>query len=218
MHTKRIAAGYNKGRKWAPTPRGPHRKRDSMPLIDFVKHLGLADKTGEAKKIITSGLIMVDGSCQRDYRYGLGLMDVVSIPTLKKQYRLLPDKKGLTYRQVGEKEAKTKLCRVVGKTLVADGKVQVNLHDGSNMITDRDVNVNETVIVEVPKMRIVDSIPYAVGNQAMVVSGRHRGETGVVEEVFEATGARKSLTTIGGYQTLTDYVFIIGKEKPVITV
>jgi len=218
MHTKRIAAGYPKGKKWATTPRGPHRRRESMPLVDLVKQLRLADKTEEAMRIITSGAIQVDGEPQRSHNYGLGLMDVVSIPALGKHYRILPDKKWLACREIGEGEAKTKLCRVNGKRLVSKGKVQVNFHDGGSIITDRKVSVNDTVAVGLPERKIKDVIPYDIGNQAIVVSGRHRGETGVVKEILKATASRKSLTTIGDYKTLTDYIFITGKDKPVISV
>jgi ribosomal protein S4E len=48
----------------------------------------------------------------------------------------------------------------------------------------------------------------------MIYSGRHRGGNGIIKEITAGTAARKSLTTIGDIQTLTDYVFIIGKDKP----
>ena len=218
MHTKRISAGYVKGRKWATTVRGPHARRESITLIDLLKNLGYADNGREARKIITEGNLLVDGRTRRDPSYGVGLMDVVSIPKVDKYYRMVASKGGLTPKEIKAGEAKTKLCRVNDKKVVSGGRTQINLHDGSNMLTDQKINVNDTVVVEVPGMKVKDIIPYAVGNHVMVAKGMHRGKTGVVKDIAGATAARKSLTTVGEFQTLTDYVFVIGKDRAVVEV
>ena len=57
-------------------------------------------------------------------------------------------------------------------------------------------------------------INYAAGNFALIARGRHRGISGEIKEILPGTAARKSLTTIGDLQTPTQYVFIIGKDKP----
>ncbi len=218
MHTKRIASGQGKEMKWAATVNGPHEKDESVPLITVLRELGLVDKSREAKAILKAGKVLVDGRVVRDHRFGVGLMDIVSIPDVKGNYRIVPDKKGFTYKEVGAKEAKLKPCKVIGKTLVNCGQVQLNLHDGSNILSKDGVNVNDTVVVALPDRKVKETVPYAVGSQVLIARGRHRGEKGVVKDILHGTAGRKSLTTVGDFQTLTDYVFPIGVEKAVVDV
>ena len=214
MHLKNVAAGKGKGKKWTTAPHGPMKKDDVLTLTEIVKILGFADKTGEAKKIIQNGKLLVDGTPCKDHAFAVGLMGIVSIPEIKKSYRLTVTKNNVELIEV--KDAKSKLCRVNGKKLVSDGKVQINLHDGSNIIFDKPLKVNDTVVVSLPERKIKEVIPYAVGNQAMIISGRHKGETGQIKEILEATATRKSRTQINDVQTLTDYAFMVGTKKSLV--
>jgi len=213
MHTKSIASGGHKGRKWTVTPRGPHKKNESKPLLSILRDLKYADNAREARKIIASGYVLVDGKKCRNPVLGLGLMDSFSIPKVKKSYRIVPVKHGLVPKEVPEKDTKNKLCKVIGKTVMSGNKIQLNLHDGTNFISDKKVKVGDTVILEMPERKIKEILPYEKGATAVVVSGRHRGESGAIKDVTPGTEARASLTTIGDKQTLTKYVFIIGKDK-----
>ena len=216
MHLKNIAAGKGKGKKWTIAPHGPMRNDDVLTLTEIIKSLGYADKTLEAKKIIKAGKVLVDGKPCKDHAFGVGLMAIVSIPDLNKSYRVYPKKNKIELVEIKEKDAKTKLCRVIGKRLIEGGKLQVNLHDGSNILYDKPVKVNDTVILSLPDRKITDVLSCAVGNQAMIVSGRHRGEIGQINEILEATATRKSLTTINEIQTLTDYAFMVGTNKSLV--
>ncbi len=214
MHTKRIAVGKGKGIKWIITARGPHKKSESLTLTEVLKRLGLADITSEAKKIIAAGEILVDGRKIKDHKYGVGLMDTISLPMLKTNYLVSTSKHRLEL--VKAKSAKTKLCKVIGKRLLAGGKIQVNLHDGTNVLYDKPIKVNDTVVLENPDKKIKEVIPYDIGSQVMIVSGRHRGEMGKIKEVLAGTANRDSLTTVDEIKTLTDYVFVVGKDKPAV--
>ena len=213
MHTKSIAVGGVKGKKWTVTPRGPHPKSESMPLLSVLRDLKYADNAVEAKKIIVKGMILVDGKKVKNPVHGVGLMDSISLPTIKKNYRIMPVKHGLIPKEIHEKDTKVKLCRVIGKTLLSGNKLQLNLHDGTNILSDTKVKVGDTVVLEVPSRKIKEILPYEKGATAVVVSGRHRAQSGAIKEIVAGDAARKSLTTIGERQTLTEYVFIIGKDK-----
>jgi small subunit ribosomal protein S4e len=214
MHTKRLAAGKGKGIKWIITPRGPHKKNESLTLTEVLKKLKLADTTPEAKRAIASGEVLVDGRKVKDHKYGVGLMDIVSIPKIKTSYMLSTSKHRLEL--VETKNTKTKICKIIGKTILSKGRIQVNFHDGTNIIHDKPIKVNDTVVVELPERKIKETIPYDIGSQAIIVSGRHRGQTGEIKEILAATATRDSLTTVGELQTLTKYVLVTGKEKPLV--
>jgi small subunit ribosomal protein S4e len=213
MHTKRIAVGGDKGIKWTATPKGPHKKDACITLSKMLQNIGYADNSREAKTIIVGGSVQVDCTVRKDLNYGAGLMDVIYIPQLKKGYRVVPEKNGLVLKEVSEKDGKTKLCRIIGKRLLPKGAVQVSLHDGTSLITDKKMSVGDTAVVEMPSRKIKEILPYDVGSVAVVVNGRHRGVNGKIKEITPGTAARKSLTTIGDSQTLTEYVFVIGKDK-----
>lgn len=218
MHTKRIAAGGVKGVKWTATPRGPHRKKESMPLVDVIKALGFADNTREARKIIVGGMVNVDGEKCRTLNHGVGLMDVVSIPSLKKDWRMVPRKNGMIINEIPHKDAKLKPCKVKAKRLLPKGVMQVTVHDGYAFNTEKKYSVNDTLVFEIPERKVAEVVPYAAGSSAIVVSGRHRGKSGEIKEIVKGSAANKSLTTVGDAQTLTDYVFVTGKAKPVVEV
>jgi small subunit ribosomal protein S4e len=220
MHTKRIAAGYGKKPKWVVTSRGPHRKGESIPLLLVVRDLlKYADNAREARRIISEGLILVDKKPVKDPGYGVGLMDVVEIPKTKEYFRVLPGKMRYSLKKIEGKESKIKPCKVINKTLVKKNVIQLNLHDGSNiLVDDGKYKPKDTVVLELPDRKVTDWIKFEKGSNALVVRGRHSGRTGKINEIFPGSAIHKSLTTLEDLQTLTEYIFVVGKGKPLIDV
>jgi len=219
-HTNRIAGRYGKEGRWVATPRpGPHVRGESIPLVLVLRdYLKICDNAKEAKRIIRDGIVCVDKKVRKDHKYAVGLMDVVSIMPIKKHYRMLPKKKGLKFVEISEKEAGLKLVKIVGKTKVKQGVIQLNLHDGGSIVVEKDTyNVSDTLKLSLPNRKISDTIKFAKGATAMVVSGRHSGEVDKIAEVLPGMKTRKSLTEVGDLRTLTEYIFVIGKGKPEIT-
>ena len=121
---------------WAvrPTP-GPHPMSRCLPLALILRDiLGYAKTRVEAKKIIAQGKVIVDGKVRKEELYPAGLMEVVEIPEVEKIFRILPSKKGLILHPIPKDEATFKLCRIENKTTVDGGHIQLNLHDGSNIL------------------------------------------------------------------------------------
>src|SRR4030042_268158 len=124
-HLKRLNAPrtlklHRKERKWTIRAMpGPHKLDKSIPLGLAVRdYLNLCDTYKEAKRIISNGEILVDGVKRKDIKFPCGLMDVISIPKLKKDYRLLYDRRGkLTLTEISSENAEWKLCRIENKTI-----------------------------------------------------------------------------------------------------
>lgn len=221
MHTKRIASGHGKGKKWVTTPNpGPHRRGQSIPLLSVVRDvLGYADTSREAKRIIHDGLILVDKKVRKDPKFGVGLMDVVELPKLKKYFRAIPDKKGFSLKEIDVNGSRVKLYKIVDKTLVKKGITQLILHDGSSILSEKgDYTTKDTLVIELPGRKINDTLKFEKGSTALVVRGRHSGKAGRIKDILKGTATRKSITVLEDLQTLTDYLFIIGREKPVIKI
>lgn len=214
-----------KVRKWVVSPRpGPHPKFYSIPLLIIVRDiLKLADTAKEAKKIIKSGEVLVDGKPRKDHRYPVGLFDVVSFPKIKKDYRIVPNPKGLSLIEIPEKEAKQKICRINNKTLVKKGKLQLNLHDGKNILVDNDsYKTGDSILIELPSLKILQHVPLAQGNLGLICKGLQAGKIVRIKEIIPGR-IREKPKVICELDTQTkeimkDRLFVVGKEKPLIKV
>jgi len=225
VHLKRFSAPETwrierKTKKWAihPSP-GPHPKERSLPLAIVIRdYLKLADNGREAKKIIAARKILVDGKARRDYKYPCGLMDVISIPDIDEHYRVLLDSKGrLRLVKIGEEEAKWKLSRIENKTIVRGGKLQLNLHDGRNIITEEnDYKTGDVLKISLPEQEIMEKIPMKKGYMALIIGGSHAGEIAEIDEIVVTKSPMPNIVKLKGFSTIKPYVFPIGKDKPLV--
>lgn len=229
-HLKRLAAPRaisikRKVAKWTikPSP-GPHPADRCVPLGIVVRDmLMLCDNRKEAKKIIGSGEIFVDGRPRKDLKYPCGLMDVISIPKLKKSYRVLFDRKGrLTLIPIKEDEEKWKLCLIKNKTTLKGNKRQLNLHDGRNIIVERNnFKTGDVIKLSFEDNKILDVYPMEKGTIALVIGGSHIGEVAKIENIEITRSMQPNLVTLvkedKKFSTIKDYVFPIGRDAPVIT-
>jgi small subunit ribosomal protein S4e len=233
-HLKRLAAPTQwylsrKTYKWAIRPRpGPHSMKTSIPLLYIVRdYLGYAKTAREARRILNEGKVLVDGIPRKDYKFPVGIMDVVSIPETGEHYRVLPNRIGkLILHPIADKEANVKPLRINNKRMVKGAKVQLNLHDGSNHL----VTMNEkdkyktayTVLMKVPDREVIEVIPFEVGAYVFVTQGKNVARKGKVVEVRGFPMGWPDVVTIEDengelFDTLKEYAFVVGKEKPEIS-
>ena len=216
-----------KRRKWVVTPRpGPHKKFESIPLLIIVRDiLKLVDNASDAKKIIKTKEIFVDGNPRLDLKYPVGLFDVIDIPKIDKQYRVVPTKIGLDLIEIPKQESKLKLCKINGKTMVKNGVLQLNLHDGKNILTDKkskDFNTGDSVLIELPSQKIIDHIKMDKEILSIITGGQNRGTIAKIKDIIirRTREPNKIIceTKDKEFEAITDYVFVIGKTKPEIRV
>ena len=100
-HLKRIASPRTwlinrKQNKFTVRPKpGAHSLEQGLALGIVVRDLlKLASTMMEVKKLLNDQEILVDGKRRKDYRFITGLFDVITIPVLKKSFRVLLDAKG----------------------------------------------------------------------------------------------------------------------------
>ncbi|WP_297489150.1 30S ribosomal protein S4e [Thermococcus sp.] len=233
-HLKRLAAPSSwylpkKKYKWAVRPRpGPHAMETSVPLLYIVRdYLGYAKTAREARKILNEGKVLVDGKVRKDYKFPVGIMDVVSIPETGEHYRVLPNRIGkLILHPISAEEAKLKPFRINNKRMVKGAKVQLNLHDGSNRIVsfaEKDsYRTAYTILMSVPEREVVEVIPFEIGSYVFVTRGKNVARKGRVVDIRGFPMGWPDVVTIEDesgekFDTLKDYAFVIGKDKPVIS-
>ncbi|HEY9245679.1 MAG TPA: 30S ribosomal protein S4e [Candidatus Methanoperedens sp.] len=200
---------------------GPHSKETGIPLLMVVRDmLKMANSSKEAKKIINEGNIYVDGKARKDYKYITGLFDIVSLPALNEYYRVLLDSNN-RFKLFKEGPDAHKLCRINNKTIVRKGTQQLNLHDGSNILASGDYKTFDTVLLSLPDRKITKHMVYKPGNLALIVGGEHSGETGKIKQIRKVRGSGTNMvmmTNEKDFETIEDYVFVIGETAPEIKV
>ncbi len=237
-HLKRYAAPkvYSipvKVSKFAPVVKGGGHPHDrAIPLRIVLRDmLGYARNAREAKKIVAAGKVVVDGVVRKDDRFGVGVMDVISLPDAGKHYRVVPKKERFVLVEIPEKEANMKLCRIMNKTVVKGGHIQLNLHDGRNILIKvkdpcnpkEDVyKTMDSLLISLPDQKILKHIKMEVGKVAQIYRGKLAGELGKVEqiEIIKGFDPNRITLKVGDKKvtTLADYVFVVGDDAPEITV
>lgn len=225
-HQKRVTIPKNwpiprKTHKWSTKNRpGPHSGENSIPLLVVVRDmLKLADNAREAKRVLNEGNVLVDGRIKKDYKFPVGIFDVISLPKLDIQYRMLLDEKGKFNLHKLEPGEVRKLTRIEDKTILKGGRTQLNLSDGSNIIVEDGYSTGDSLVLSIPDKDIVERIEFKEGNLAMVLGGSHSGEIGTVKEIEIVRSSRPNRVMISGrndFETIVDYVFMIGIDKPAI--
>jgi small subunit ribosomal protein S4e len=229
LRTPKFWQVKKKEKKWTVRPRpGPHKMFESIPLLVLVRDiLNVADKGKEARKIIKSREILVDGKARRDYKYPVGLMDVVSIPKLGKHYRAVPSKRGLGIIEIPKAEVGKKICRINDKKILRGNRTQLNCHDGRNIVsTDKgkDYKTGDSVLIELPSQKIIEYIELGKGSLVLITKGKNAGMLASVKKLSKATVKEpaKAACVMEGEKEETDvdknYVFVVGQKKPLIKV
>lgn len=211
-----------KVKKWtlSPSP-GPHPVEESIPLLMAVRDiLKLASTNREARKIIGERKMFVDGRIVTDYRFPLGLMDVLSVPAIKKHFRVLMDPKGkVRLFEIPEDKAQWKLVRINDKTIVTGGFTQLNLHDGRNIIVQRQYKTKDVLKITLPSQKIISHYPFESGKICMITGGQHSGKVVTIDHLEILKGSNPNVVYFKeGISTIEGYVFIIGEKLPEIII
>lgn len=212
-----------KTKKYVADPRpGPHRKGASLPLVvvlrDVLKH---AFNAREARSILNSGQVLVDGRPRKDTGFPVGLMDVITVGD--ENYRVLTDRHGLHLVPIDKKESGIKLLRLAGKGCVKKGKLQAHFHDGTNLLVDtKAYRTGDVIVFDIPGKKVKDLIKLEKNARVLVVGGNNMGVLGTVENIIVTKGSKRNevIVDIGKRKIALphDYVFAIGKHEPIIKI
>jgi small subunit ribosomal protein S4e len=225
-HQKRVAAPRSwpiskKTNIWVTKPNpGPHSLKQAIPLGVLIRDiLKLTDNMRETKRVLNEGNILVDGIVRKDHKFPVGIFDVIQAPKLGASYRMLLDPRGrLRLNELDVDEPK-KPCKILNKTTVKDNKIQLNLHDGTNILASNDYKTRDTVILDIPEKSIYKHIKYEPGNLAVVIGGTHSGQLARIQEIKSVRSSRHNMVILSKddgtqFETIEDYVFIVGTDKP----
>jgi len=222
-HLKRYAVPRSwpiprKTEVWAVKPRpGPHPKEHSIPLMTALRdNLKIAETSAEVKKILGNREVMVDGKVRVDRKFPVGLMDVISIPRTSSHFRVTLNPRGqMVMRKIDEGQSKWKLVRVRNKTIVKGGKMQINLHDGKNIIVPKDeYRTGDVLKISLPDGKVISHYPLDAGSLALLTGGAHIGSICRIKDTERTKNPGPNLVTFDeGFNTIRDYVFVVGVKN-----
>ncbi len=210
---KRIASPFARerksGGKFVTAVRGPYPKDESIPLLTVVRDmLKIAEVRKEAKRIIKSGAVLIDGRQCKDEKFGVGLMCVISLPLIKKSYRVIQTAKGLELVEI--QKSMFKPCKIINKTAVKGGKIQYNFYGGGNLLADNSYKVGDTLVLRLPENKIEKHLPMAEGADALVFRGKNRGRTGKIKKI---EGKSVWLEHNGEtFEVPKDFIIVVGED------
>lgn len=203
---------------------GPHKKAESVPTAVFLRDmLKIVTSLREAKAAIYSGKVKIDGVVRKSLHHAIGLMDVVELENVPDVYRLVPiEGKLLKPLKINQAEKTKKLVRVTSKSTISKGRMQIGFHDGRSIISDTQVSVGDTCLIQIPDQKILEVIKLQAGCKALVTRGINAGQVGNVESIEEGTFIlpKRAVLALGDrkIEIPEDIIMAIGKEEPLIQI
>ena len=204
---------------WIKKPiAGPHSRDKCMALGVLLRDiLKVASSIREVRRILTQRKVLVDGKVRTEEKFPVGIMDVISLPDAKKHYRLVIDWKArLIPVEIDEKEIGTKILKVTKKHTAPKGKITLTFHDGKTMYGDNHVKVGDSIVSKLPKPELVSHMKLESGARCLVNEGKHAGKVIKLREILKRKGGKRPEVMVegedGNFETVLDYLFVIGKD------
>ena len=213
-----------KENKWVARPKpGPHNKKAAPLIIVLKSMLGVVQNKKETRHILQNKEVLLNAKTVKDPDTPTGLMDVITLPALKKDYRVTLDEKGRwVLVEIPKKESNLKICRVTNKKTVKKGRIQITLHDGTTALIKQKISVGDSALIQLPENKVTQILKNKKGALVLVTGGTHVGEQATILDYHGYKGVQPDKielkTSKGQFATLENYVLVVGDKKPEITI
>ena len=208
------------------TSPGPHNA-NALPVVVWLRdQMGYALNLKEVKQILHQHDVIINGRPCRDPKMGIGIFDIISMPKIGKHYRMLRDKNGRHKTvEIDSEAAKTRLAKITNKTIVSGGKVQLNMRFGANVIADNSYKPKDSIVLSLEpetRFKIIDHFPFAIGNMAMIIGGKHSGKVARITGITKIAGSGPNRVTLEDekskeqFETVETFIYMVGRETPAL--
>lgn len=156
-----------------------------IPILVILRDvLKIAQNRKEVKKAIHMRNLLVNGKIVRDDKSGISLFDVLTIVPSKKSYKIDLKQNGkFSVEEIEEKDAGKKIAKVVNKKTLKGKKIQLNLNDGNNFLSDVKCNTNDSVVIDFKTKKITKCLALKEKANVIVIAGKHAGKKGTIEKL-----------------------------------
>lgn len=224
-HLKRLVAprSWNIARKertWTTKPMpGKHSLEGALPISTILRdYLKVCDNNREAKIILHNRDVFVDQRVVNKPKYPVGLMDVISIPKIKLHVRAMLDKHGrIEFVPIKAADSKWKLARVENKRNIKGGHTQINLHDGTNVLSKEKVKTGDVLQLSLPDLKVKKVLKFKKGAQSLIIGGAHVGSISTIMGEETTRSTKPNLVMYENFQTIRPYSFVVGEKKAMIS-
>ncbi len=188
MYLKRQKAPKNwpikkKGTAYVVRPKS--NLNNGLPILIALRDiLKLAQNRKEVKKAIHLKNILINGKYPKNEKNSLLLFDTLTIVPSKENYRLsLSDKGKFMLEKIKEGEELRKIAKIINRKTLKRKKVQLNLSDGRNFLSDIKCDVDDSVTINLKDKKIEKCLPLKENEEVLVFAGKHAGTRGKVERI-----------------------------------
>ncbi|BFI73223.1 30S ribosomal protein S4e [Nanoarchaeota archaeon] len=199
----------------------------SMPILLWLRdYLNIVKTKREVKYLLKNGKVLVNNKKINDLGYSVGLFDVISLPDLNKNYRvIISNNLKLKLIEIPEEEKDYKIIRINKKMLIKDGKIQVTGIDGRNFVVDdKDIKTGDSILFNTKENKIEKIIKMKEGNLVYIFYGAKAGSIGklsslkIIKKPFGHTRFIEyiNIDNNNKEETIWDYSIVIGEDKPLI--
>lgn len=214
MHLKRNKAPKNwpipkKGTAYVVRPLSSIR--ESVPIMIILRDmLKIAENRKEVKKAIHEKNILLNDRRVTDEKQGVYLLDKITIVPAKKHYQLTVSELGkFELQEVKDSEAHSKVSKVVNKRLLKNKKIQINLKDGKNFLSDLKCETNDSVLIDFKGKKLTKCIPLKEKSEILVFAGKHTGKRGVLESLDKKNKMAEIKTKEGNINLLIKQIMAV---------
>ena len=174
---------YRKGTTFIVEPNSDLNK--GIPVLILLRDiLKLAQNKKEVKKAIYAKNILLNNKHVKDEKQGVVLFDVLTIVPIKKSYRTILSKTGkFDLEEIKESDLNKKVSKVVNKKILKGKKVQLNLSDGRNYLSNIKCETNDSVLIDFKKNAIEKCLALKEKANIVVFAGKHSGKKGSINKL-----------------------------------
>ena len=167
-----------------------HDKSDSIPLVVVLRDvLKIVRNKKELQRAINEKQIQINHKEVQDTNYPISLFDVINIISNKKNYQAtLSKNKKMIFNEISDKEADSKIFKVLNKKILPGKKIQINLMHGENIISSEKAKTGDSILLNLKDNKILEILPMEKGKNAFVIKGKHAGYSGKINEIVSRGG------------------------------
>lgn len=174
---------HRKGSTFVVKPNSNVEK--GIPMLVVLRDLmKIAQNRKEVKNALHNKNILLNGKFVKEDKNSAMLFDVISDVPAKKNYKITMNENGkFRAEEIKESEAGMKISKIINKKSLKNKKVQLNLYDGRNFVSDLKCNVGDSVVVNFKNKKAEKCLPLQEKASVIVFAGKHAGRTGEIEKI-----------------------------------
>jgi small subunit ribosomal protein S4e len=199
---------------------GSHKLKYVTPVVVILREvLGYAQTAKDAKYIVHNEEVLVNGKKVTDVKAAVGMFDIFEITKTSEKFIVIFDEVG-RLKLVSTKDS-TVTLKIAGKSVMKNGKFQLNMMNGYNILVDeksfKKANVEDSVVYDYVKKAVVKTLELKEGAQVYLFDGKFKGCFATVKGFTKYSGLANDLVNLdlGGVDASTtkSYCYVITNIK-----